>query len=103
MPPTRFTAIWEFRVGEKSQLEFEKSYGFAGAWAQLFRLSPEYLGTDLLRDPGHPGRYLTLDHWTSRDAFQRFKHDHHADYAALDQRCEKLTETEVFLGDFTNV
>ncbi len=103
MPPTGFTAIWEFHVNEELRPAFEKAYGRAGAWTQLFRLSPDYLGTDLLHDLGHPGRYLTLDHWNSREAFQQFKQEHHAGYAALDQQCEELTEREVFVGDFNMV
>ncbi len=103
MPSVHFTTVWEFDVGENSQREFEKIYGPAGAWAQLFRRSPGYLGTELLRDLGHPGRYLTLYHWNSREAFERFKHDHETEYAALDQRCDKLTEREVFLGEFNRV
>jgi len=93
-------AVWEFRVKPESTSAFEKIYGPDGDWAQLFRRSPEYLGTELIRDLDRPGRYLTLDRWTSRDALRHFKQQHHDAYYALDQRCENLTENELLLGDF---
>lgn len=100
MSGARFIAIWQFQVKPESIAAFEKIYGPEGAWARLFRNSPDYLGTDLVRDLDHPRRYLTLDRWTSREALQRFKQDHHAAYTALDKQCESLTEREVLLGEF---
>ena len=92
--------LWEFQVKPDSISAFEKIYGPDGAWAQLFRKSPNYLGTELLRDLDHPGHYLALDRWTSREALQHFKQQHHSAYAALDLECEALTERETRLGDF---
>ncbi|MGB9074194.1 MAG: antibiotic biosynthesis monooxygenase family protein [Terriglobales bacterium] len=98
-----FTAVWEFQVKPEAVSAFESIYGPDGAWAQLFRQSPDYRGTELIRDLDRPGRYLTLDHWTSREAFQRLKQDLHVEYAALDKQCEGLTEREVFLGNFRSL
>ncbi len=103
MPSSTYLALWEFQVKPESISAFEETYGPDGAWAQLFRQSPDYLGTELLRDLNHPGRYLTLDRWTSHEALGRFKKDHYADYSALDQQCESLTEREAFLDDFESV
>jgi hypothetical protein len=103
MKGARFTAVWEFQVNPESVAAFEKIYGPDGAWAQLFRHSPDYRGTELIRDLDRPGRYLTLDHWTSLESLRRLKQDLHVEYAALDQQCESLTEMEVFLGDFESV
>jgi heme-degrading monooxygenase HmoA len=95
--------LWEFMVKPESISVFEETYGPEGAWARLFRRSPDYLGTELLRDLNRPGRYLTLDSWTSREALQRFKQEHHDAYAALDKQCETLTEHEAFYGDLESV
>ena len=103
MPVSEFTTIWEFYVKADVLTQFEKIYGPEGDWAKLFRRSPEYRGTVLVRDADRRGRYLTLDHWTSRETLQQFKRDHHADYASLDKKCENLTEREIFLGDFEAV
>ena len=98
-----YLAIWEFEIKSESRAQFEEIYGPDGAWARLFRRSPDYGGTALVRDLDRPGRYLTLDRWTSREALQHFKQDHHAAYTALDEQCESLTERELFLGNFQNL
>jgi quinol monooxygenase YgiN len=100
---THHLALWEFQVKPECTSAFEQTYGPDGAWAQLFRQSLDYLGTKLLRDLNHPGRYLTIDQWTSRESFHRFKKDKQAAYTALDKQCENLTEKEIFLGDFEPV
>ena len=48
--PNHCQALWEFHVKLESISAFERTYGPTGAWAQLFRQSPDYLGTDLIRD-----------------------------------------------------
>lgn len=95
-----YLAVWEFHVMAGIVDEFERIYGSSGSWAALFRESPEYLETELVRDPDHPGRYLTIDRWTSREAFLCFKREHAAEYTALDRDCEHLTIAEKLLGDF---
>ena len=92
--------IWEFRVKAGREAEFERRYGPEGDWAQLFRRSRAYRGTELLRDTAEPGRYLTLDRWQSAEAFEEFKRSNAEDYAALDRECEALTESELCLGWF---
>ncbi len=100
MSETCYLAIWEFRVKPGSIAEFERVYGPDGLWARLFRRSVEYLGSELLRDQGRSCRYLTIDRWTSHEALRKFKQDFGAEYAALDKKCEVLTEAELQLGDF---
>jgi hypothetical protein len=98
-----YLALWEFIVKRESIPLFEETYGPDGAWAQLFPHSPDYLGTELLRDLNQAGCYLTVDRWTSHEALQRFKQEHHDAYAALDKQCEALTEKETSYGDLESV
>jgi len=98
-----FITLWEFHVKPECIITFEGIYGPDGDWAQLFRQSPGYRGTELIRDLNQRGRYLTLDRWTSREALQRFKQEHQAAYSDLDKICENLTEKEVLLGEFEQV
>jgi len=100
-PKAGLVLVWEFRVRKGCEAAFEAAYGPAGAWAELFSTAHGYLGTELLRDDQVPRRYLTLDRWTSADAFDRFLHDHRAAYAELDAQCESWTEEEHRLGAFT--
>ena len=98
-----FIVIWEFQVAPDSQLAFEKVYGPAGDWATFFRHSRDYRGTQLFRDLDRPGRYLTFDRWSSREALHQFKQAHQARYDAFDQECEGLTSREALIGEFESV
>jgi len=98
--PQDYLAIWEFEIKPKARAQFEEIYGPEGAWARLFRTSPEFHGTKLIRDLIRPGRYFTLDYWSSRGAFHSFKQAHAAEYATLDKQCESLTEHEAIVGEF---
>jgi hypothetical protein len=42
---SEYLVIWEFLVKPEAQIEFEKFYGPASDWANLFRQSPDYRGT----------------------------------------------------------
>lgn len=100
MKRLEFTVIWEFRVIAAQAQKFEAAYGQDGDWARLFRLSPEYRGTQLLRDTKNPLRYITIDRWTSEAEYERFQRDYKAEYEAIDRTCESLTESEIEVGRF---
>ena len=87
--------IWRFTTADP--MEFEQHYGPDGSWARLFREDPNYVRTDLLRDGS---AYVTLDWWTSRQAYDAFRGAHARAYAELDRICEALTETEENVGAF---
>jgi heme-degrading monooxygenase HmoA len=96
-----FVVVWQFEIAEEKVAAFEAAYGAEGAWARLFKASPEYLGTELLRDAFIDGRYLTIDRWESEEAFRAFRKDHDAEYEALDRECDALTSGETRIGAFT--
>lgn len=95
-----FVVIWEFQPRSDSGAEFERAYGPQGVWAPLFRRSLDYLGTELLRDLDRPDRYVTIDRWTSRTAYERFRTERAVEYRAIDEQCARLTEREAFVGAF---
>ena len=95
-----FVVVWEFEPSPEATLEFERVYGPDGEWVPLFRRSPDYLGTELLRDLDRPGHYLTIDRWTSRAAYDRFRTERAAEYRAIDAACEGLTRHEALVGAF---
>jgi len=92
--------LWEFQAKKGREPEFERAYGPAGDWARFFQRGEGYLGTTLLTGESGRGRYLTLDRWTSRGAYEAFRDANAAEYAALDRRLEALTERETWLGAF---
>jgi heme-degrading monooxygenase HmoA len=95
-----FVILWQFDVAEEQLSAFEAAYGASGSWSALFARSAAYHGTELLKDAYVPGRYVTLDRWTSEEAFRAFRAEHDADYEALDRACDPLTSEESRIGAF---
>ena len=95
-----FAILWRFDIAEENIPGFEAPYGPGGSWATLFARSPEYLGTELLKDAYVPGRYVTVDRWQSEEAFRAFRVQHDLDYEALDRACDLLTAAETRIGAF---
>jgi heme-degrading monooxygenase HmoA len=100
VPLNPFLVVWEFKARAGEEHRFENIYGPAGAWAKLFARDPDYLRTELQHDLQQPGRYLTLDYWTSEAAYDRFLAANQESYDAIDRECENLTEREVLVGRF---
>ena len=96
-----FVVVWQFEIAEEKVAAFEAAYSPEGAWAQLFRASSDYRGTELLRDAYIPGAYLTIDRWASEEAFRAFRKSHDAAYEALDRSCDELTSCETRIGAYT--
>ena len=92
--------VWEYHLKSGAAAEFERHYAAEGTWAALFRRSPAYHGTMLLRDRANPLRYLTVDTWEDSSSLERFKETFREDYEKLDQECAKLTEVERCVGWF---
>jgi heme-degrading monooxygenase HmoA len=95
-----FLVLWEYEVKPGCEERFEKVYGPAGDWAQLFRTGSHYQETRLLRDPLRPNIYLTLDFWTSRKSYEEFLAVHKTEYSAIDSLGEHLTLRERRLGTY---
>ena len=98
-----YLVIWEFQVRPGMESRFEAVYDPDGAWAQLFRTGEGFGGTELHRDRKVSGRYITLDFWSSEEAYDRFRQLNAAGYQAFDRECEALTESEVEVGSFHRV
>jgi len=98
-----FVIVWEFRCRQARRREFQNAYSSNGTWARFFRRGEGYLRTELLRDREDPLRYLTIDVWRSRKAYEQFKKQHRDEYQAIDRQCESLTEVEQKIGEFQAV
>jgi heme-degrading monooxygenase HmoA len=96
-----FVVVWQFEIDEEKVGAFEAAYGPEGDWAKLFRTSPKYMGTELLRDAYVPGSYLTIDRWASESDFRAFRKDHDPEYESLDRSCDALTSRESRIGAYT--
>ena len=99
----RYLIIWDFRVRLGMEERFEKVYGPQGDWAQFFTRGAGYVRTELNHDLKDSRRYLTLDFWISREAYENFRRQHAVEYGSLDQKFEELTERELEIGKFERV
>jgi heme-degrading monooxygenase HmoA len=97
---TRYTYLWEFLVELERIGEFERHYGPRGTWVALFRQSPGYIETLMLRDPANPLHFITIDRWETLEAYQSFRSRFSREYAELDERCQHLTTKETLLGEY---
>ena len=98
-----YLIIWEYQVKEDYVTAFEEIYGENSQWAQLFRKSEGYVGTELLCDSSKLGRYMTIDRWLSAGAYESFLSHWKENYDRLDAQCEDLIQQEIFLGKWESV
>ena len=83
--------------------EFEQVYGPEGEWAAFFRRGSGYVGTELMRDVELPGRYLVIDRWESREAYQAFVDGHREEYMRRVDETAFHHAQELRLGTLENV
>ena len=62
-----------------------------------------YIGTELLRERENPGRYLLIDRWESRDAFEVFAKEHQAEYFRRSEDTAFYYLQELKLGEYETV
>jgi heme-degrading monooxygenase HmoA len=98
-----YVIAWEFRPKAGDERRFEEANGSSGIWARLFRTADGFVGTELIRDCKDMTRYVTLDFWVSKTAYEKFRAERASDYAAIDAQCESLTDFERELGQFEKV
>jgi heme-degrading monooxygenase HmoA len=92
-----------FSYEARDPQEFERIYGSEGEWAQFFRGGRGYIGTELLRDVGSSGRYLVIDRWESREAYNDFAEQRRDEYMRRVDETAFHYAQELRLGTFENV
>jgi heme-degrading monooxygenase HmoA len=93
-----YRIVWEYDAAPQHLEEFEDVYGPNGRWVEFFRRSPDYISTELFRCTSAPQRFVTLDTWRSRPAYESFRKTYSEQYAELDDWCRRLTAHERMLG-----
>jgi len=83
-----YLRIWAYDVPAHRTDAFVAAYGPEGDWAQLFRRSGEYVGTELFRDVESAQLFITVDRWRHEGAWKSFLVQHGEDYAALGSQLE---------------
>ena len=95
-----FVIVWQFRPKKGKEKEFERVYGPDGEWVTFFRKGAGYIETKLWKALDPEGGYLTIDRWSSGEAYNDFRRSNQTEYDAIDMRCEELTEREALIGYF---
>lgn len=98
-----YVVVWQFTVKSGMEEDFEFHYGSRGPWCGLFQHADGYHGSELLRDSKTPGRYITIDYWSSKELYDDFCMRSEREYQRLDQQCAALTETEELIGTYVAV
>ena len=93
--------VFSYEVRDAAQ--FEAAYGGEGDWAAFFATGRGYIGTELLRDVEHPGRYLVVDRWESAEAFNAFAAENRDEYMRRVDDTRFLYAQELRFGTFENV
>jgi heme-degrading monooxygenase HmoA len=92
-----------FSYEARNAEQFERVYGPEGEWAEFFRRGHGYVGTELLRDAETSGRYLVIDRWESREAYQAFVEERREEYMRRVDDTAFYYAAELRLGTFENV
>ena len=93
-----YRLVWEFDAQPQRVADFEKVYSPEGRWTTFFKLSPDYLGSELYKSTASPDRFVVVDAWRSRSAYESFRKANAAEYATLDEWCRQLLTHERMLG-----
>jgi heme-degrading monooxygenase HmoA len=102
-PNWGYVVVWEFRPRAGAETRFEEVYGPRGIWARLFATDEAFVATELNRDLKDCGRYLTLDFWRSKQAYDAFRAKHASEYEVIDRECEALTAEQKSVGAFERI
>jgi heme-degrading monooxygenase HmoA len=95
-----FVIVWEFQVKPGAEAEFIAGYGSDGRWVRLFKKAPGFIRTELARSEYDSLKFVTVDVWESRVAYETFRSTHEVEYQALDATLAHLTLNEQRVGSF---
>lgn len=95
-----FVLMWTYRVKPEHVENFKHAYGGDGVWAEAFAAGEGYIRTDLYQDPDDALVFITMDHWETKRAFERFQREHADRYWEIDAACDSWTDEENFDGAY---
>ena len=92
--------VWEYMARPDRLEEFETLYRPDGPWVELFKRSPGFVSTTLMRDARDRSRFMIADRWTSEESYEAFKKDFAAEYQQLSRQGERVHRAEHEIGRF---
>ena len=67
--------FYRYTVHPAQARAFEHAYGPGGPWVVLFKRDEGFIRTRLFRQKADAHVYVTIDAWTSKEAYDRFRSD----------------------------
>ena len=98
---TLIALVFSYEVTEPA--EFERSTGPRASGRSSSAPGAGYIGTELLRDVEHPDRYLVIDRWESREAYNAFVEAHRDEYMRRVDETAFHYDQELRFGTFESV
>ncbi len=98
-----YKIIWEYTAAKKTVKKFELEYGPNGTWSKLFKKSPSYKKTELLKCLDKSRHYYVIDVWKSKKDYEKFKLKYQNEYCQYDLAFMELKEKERIVGEFKDV
>lgn len=92
--------VWEYYAKPDRIEDFESFYRADGPWGVLFRESPAFVSTTLMKDLRDPRRFVVADRWTSGEIYEEFKREREPVWNELSERGARLYERESEYGRF---
>ena len=92
--------VWEYMARPERLEEFEGLYRPDGEWVELFKKSPGFVSTTLMRDTRDPNRFVIADRWMTEESYEAFKREFAQEYSSLSERGERLHRAEHLIGRF---
>ena len=92
--------VWEYMARKDRLDEFQSLYSPDGPWVDLFKNSPGFVSTTLMRDVRDPHRFVIADRWSSEESYEAFKREFAKEYQSLSERGERLHRAEHLIGRF---
>ncbi|SMD32567.1 hypothetical protein SAMN04488029_0915 [Reichenbachiella faecimaris] len=89
-----YRVIWRYRVESERIKDFLKVYDSKGDWVQLFSKSPDYVKTELFCETETNQMFITIDYWTSKEAYQEFYKKHKKEVDLIDALGDNMTSLE---------
>ncbi len=92
--------VWEYMARPDRLAEFESLYRPDGPWVELFKKSPGFVSTTLMRDVRDAHRFVIADRWMSEASYEAFKLEFAPEYESLTTRGARLHRAEHLIGRF---
>lgn len=95
-----FIVLNEFHVKEEHIPAFETEFGSAGTRSETLQKGEGFMSTELMKDGANKRRFITIDRWISKDAYEDFQIEFENESAEVAKLGENMLEKQQLIGAF---